>query len=148
MSSYIKYLENHKDKLLTFVLQAQDRIKKLAKDKEVDEEILIKMWEQMRYSTDTAEYNIMEAEIGTNLMEKYTEVRIEFEKILNELIRASSIVECENSRIRPYLSLKRAVYDKFTDLMQFYLNTHKYRRSRKEERKGKSPLELLTKKDH
>lgn len=68
--------------------------------------------------------------------------------ILKTIIRCSSIVENINSQIRPYLLLKRVLKGKFLDLLQFYLNIRKYLNSRIKERKGKSPLELLTGKDY
>jgi len=74
----------------------------------------------------------------------YDDIHQKFKAILNKTVRASSIVECINSLIRPYLFLKKVVPDKFLDLLQFYFNTRKYRRSRKSERVGKSPVELLT----
>jgi len=61
---------------------------------------------------------------------------------------SSSIVENINSQIRPYLFLKRVLKGKFLYLLQFYLNTRKYLNSRVKERKGKSPIELLTGKNY
>jgi hypothetical protein len=49
-----------------------------------------------------------------------------------------------NSLIRPYLLLKRADTGKFLDLLQFYFNTRKYKRSRVSENVEKSLIELLT----
>ncbi len=62
--------------------------------------------------------------------------------------RTSSLVENLNGRLRPYMNLKRMVPEKFLTLLKVYFNTKKYRRSRKAERKGKSPLELLTGQKH
>lgn len=70
--------------------------------------------------------------------------RSKFKVFTSKIIKASSIVECINRLIRPYLSLKEQSIGNFLPLVQFYLNTRKYRRSRKEERVGKSPIELLT----
>lgn len=67
---------------------------------------------------------------------------------MKNVVRASSMVECINSLIRPYLFLKKAVPNKFLLLLQFYFNTRKYRRSQKPERVGKSPFELLTGNEH
>ena len=63
-------------------------------------------------------------------------------------MKASSIVECVNSLIRPFINLKKNVPDKFFSLIQFYINTRKYRRSGRNERVGKSPIELLTGKEY
>ena len=58
--------------------------------------------------------------------------------------RASSLVENLNSRIRPALIKKKVLTDDYLNLLRLYLNTRPYRRSRKEERKGKSPYEIVT----
>ena len=64
--------------------------------------------------------------------------------ILNSIKRASSLVENVNSRLRPFMDIKKHVSSNFYSLVQLYLNTKKYRRSRVDSRKGHSPVELLT----
>ena len=68
-------------------------------------------------------------------------------QLLKEVKRASSPVENLNSRIRTYMNVKRIIPTGFLVLMKVYFNTKKLRRSRCEDRKGKSPLELLTGKE-
>ena len=58
--------------------------------------------------------------------------------------RASSLVENLNSRIRPALDKKKVITDDYLNLLRLYLNTRRYKRSRKEERRGKSPYEIVT----
>ncbi len=62
--------------------------------------------------------------------------------------RASSLVENLNSRIRQFMNKKRKVPKGFFILLKVYFNTKKFRRSEIDERIGKSPLELLTGKNH
>jgi len=66
------------------------------------------------------------------------------DRILNSIKRASSLVENLNSRVRPFMDIKKHVSSNFYSLVQLYLNTKKYRRSRVEYRKGRSPVEILT----
>ena len=66
------------------------------------------------------------------------------DRIVNSIKRASSLVENVNSRVRPFMDIKKHVSSNFYSLVQLYLNTKKYRRSRVEYRKGKSPVEILT----
>ena len=54
------------------------------------------------------------------------------------------MVENVNSRLRAYMDIKKHVSSNFYSLIQLYLNTKKYRRSRVDSRKGHSPVELLT----
>jgi hypothetical protein len=144
----IKYLRNHKENLLTFVRSAEKNMEDFAQKEEIDIEALYLMWNQKKYSKDSKMYNIIEGRIGLMLGEKYSYIRDKFKLFIKTVVRASSIVECINSLIRPYLFLKRTVNDKFLDLLQFYFNTRKYRRSRCKERVGKSPIELLTGKEY
>ena len=58
--------------------------------------------------------------------------------------RASSLVECLNSRIRPMINSKRRVSKRHMELLKLKFNTRVYKRSRIDERVGKSPIELVT----
>lgn len=72
----------------------------------------------------------------------------ELAALISNTYRASSMIENVNGRIRDYIDCKRTVPPLFFSLIQLYLNTKKYRRSEVPERRGKSPLELLTGKSH
>ena len=65
-------------------------------------------------------------------------------KLIKGSKRASSLVECLNSRIRPVINSKRRVTREQMNLLKLRINTKVYRRSRVEERVGKSPFELVT----
>jgi hypothetical protein len=61
---------------------------------------------------------------------------------LDSIVRASSLVEMVNSRIRPYLnSCKGQITQETLNLIMFY---HNHRRYNSGKRKGKAPIELLT----
>lgn len=68
--------------------------------------------------------------------------------IMHETPRASSVVENLNSRLRPYFFLRRQLGDDYLDLLRFFLNHHRFRRSRRPERADNSPAELLTGENH
>ena len=60
---------------------------------------------------------------------------------LDQIIQASSMVECINSILRPYLNASRnQVTQEFLNLFMFY---HNHRRYHAGKRKGKTPMELL-----
>jgi hypothetical protein len=60
---------------------------------------------------------------------------------LDQIIQASSMVECINSILRPYLNVsKNQVTQEFLNLFMFY---HNHRRYHAGKRKGKTPMELL-----
>jgi len=61
---------------------------------------------------------------------------------LDGIVQASSMVECINSILRPYLnSSKNQISQAFLNLFMFY---HNHRRYRAGKRKGKTPMEILT----
>jgi hypothetical protein len=62
--------------------------------------------------------------------------------------RSSSLVENLNSRLRNYFTLRRHLGDSYLSLLQFFLNRRCFMRSRRTERNGKSPRELMTGQGH
>ena len=63
-------------------------------------------------------------------------------------MRASSIIENINSRLRSYFFLRREIGSGYLELLQFFLNHRRFLRSERAERAGKSPAELLTGQPH
>ena len=59
-------------------------------------------------------------------------------------VRASSVVENFNSRLRNYFFLRRHLGADYLHLRQFFLNHRRLLRSAHPERVDKSPAELLT----
>jgi hypothetical protein len=64
------------------------------------------------------------------------------------VVRASSLVENVNSRLRNYFFLSRHLGSDYLALLQFYLNHRRFLRSEQPERVGKSPAELLSGQEH
>jgi hypothetical protein len=64
------------------------------------------------------------------------------------VVRASSVVENVNSRLRNYFFLRRQLGPDYLALLQFFLNHRRFLRSERPERAGKSPSELLTGEGH
>jgi len=62
--------------------------------------------------------------------------------------RSSSLVENLNSRLRTYFTLRRHLGGSYLDLLRFFLNHRRFMRSRRAERQGKSPRELMTGSGH
>ncbi len=61
---------------------------------------------------------------------------------LDEIVQSSSLVECLNSIIRPYLNTTRNhVTQELLNLIMFY---HNHRRYKAGKRKGHTPMELFT----
>jgi len=62
--------------------------------------------------------------------------------------RSSSLVENLNSRLRTYFTLRRHLGGSYLDLLRFFLNHRRFMRSRRTERQGRSPRELMTGQGH
>jgi hypothetical protein len=67
---------------------------------------------------------------------------------LDETPRSSSMVENLNSRLRRYFFLRRHLDEAYLSLLQFFLNHRVFMRSRRAERAGKTPRQLLTGQAH
>ena len=67
---------------------------------------------------------------------------------IDDTPRLSSMVENLNSRQRWYFFLRRQLGDAYLSLLQFFLNHHVFMCSRRTERVGKAPKQLLTGQAH
>ena len=144
----IKTLSSNKESLLYFVKKAEKLFLELSIEEGISLDTLNLFWQQYGISSSKNKYWILDSKLKSSLGNNYCRIKAKAAEILKTIVRCSSIVENINSQIRPYLFLKRVLKGKFLDLLQFYLNTRKYLNSRVKERKGKSPLELLTGKDY
>lgn len=76
---------------------------------------------------------------------KQAELKEEIYAELDQIIQASSMVECINSILRPYLNTsKNNITQAFLNTFMFY---HNHRRYHAGKRKGKTPMEILTAKE-
>lgn len=64
------------------------------------------------------------------------------------MVRASSVVENLNSRLRNCFFLRRQLGPEYLALWQFFLNNRRLLRSAHAERVGRGPSELLTGQRH
>ncbi len=82
------------------------------------------------------------------LSEKFLQVKSAVEEAMKSTPRASSLVENLNSRLRNYFFLRKHLGSDYLELLRFFLNHRTFMSSRKPERRGKSPTELMTGKKH
>jgi hypothetical protein len=69
-------------------------------------------------------------------------------RLVRHTVRASSVIENLNSRLRAYFFLRRQLGPEYLDLLRFYLNHRRFPRSERPERVGHSPAELLSGQEH
>jgi len=85
------------------------------------------------------------AELLIGCKEQYLELKDSIFEELDQIIQASSMVECINSILRPYLNTsKNQITQEFLNTFMFY---HNHRRYHAGKRKGKTPMEILTGKE-
>ena len=89
-----------------------------------------------------------DASLRRTLGARYYQLSQELEEIRRRTVRASSLVENLNSRLRSYFFLRRHLGKDYLSLLQFFLNHRRYLRSEHPERVGKSPAELLNGQSH
>jgi hypothetical protein len=89
-----------------------------------------------------------EQALRTELRGRFYEVECAVTHAMRDVVRASSIVENLNGRLRGYFFLRRELGPDYLELLRFYLNHHPYARSQRPERIGKSPRKLLTGQQH
>jgi hypothetical protein len=89
-----------------------------------------------------------EAALQAHLRGRYHALRTAVAALADGVVRASSSVENVNSRLRGYFQLWRQVGHGTLTLLQFYFNHRRLPRSRRAERVGHSPAELLTGQPH
>jgi len=82
------------------------------------------------------------------LSDKFHAVFDAVSQVMAETPRSSLLVENLNSRLRTYFTLRRHLGSSYLDLLQFFLNHRCFMRSRRAERNGKSPRQLMTGQGH
>jgi len=102
------------------------------------------MYKQMSYNPGSPQDTEIQCSLVNLLQDKYMNARDEFRKLLDTTKKASSLVENLNGRIRVFIEVKRVIPTNFFVLLKVFYNTRRYKRSRYLNRRGKSPLELLT----
>jgi len=130
--------------LLSFVDRLYAGMEECAAELGIPPEAFQIMYQQRAYGIESQQYQNLEYQLVLMLMYKYNLARSAFRQLLKKTHKASSLVENLNGRIRVYIELKRVIPKHFFVLLKVYFNLRRYRRSRCDERVGKSPLELMT----
>lgn len=141
-----RYLENHKDNLLEFVPEMEKLFAEIATEFEVT---LVDVQE----IANLRELPIQErweahASLQSRMKTKFHLIVTAVDEILDSIVRASSLVENLNSRLRNYFTLRRTLGNDYLEILRFFLNHRRFMRSKYQERVGQSPTELLTGEKH
>jgi hypothetical protein len=141
-------LDKHRDDLLAFAEQLDKQLDELARRLEVDPTLLRDLLAQQAGNRNRPDYWQREAQLHQRAGGRLHQLRQAVEQLRRRTVRASSVIENLNSRLRSYFFLRRHLGPDYLELLQFYLNHRRFPRSERPERTGKSPRQLLTGEEH
>jgi hypothetical protein len=142
LTPVIRALRNQRDDLLAFTEELDRSLTALAAEHHVSVEVTREVLALL--TPRTAPQWQAEAALRRQLGERFHTVRTAVANLAEHTIRASSVVENINCRLRSYFFLRRHLGSEYLDLLRFYLNHHRFPRSDRPDRVGRSPHELLT----
>jgi hypothetical protein len=143
-----RLLANQRDELLAFAAQLDQDVGRLAQRLRVSPQLVRQTLAVVQMDEARPSRWQRESELWRRLGSKYALLRSEVEELAGEVVRASSVIENLNSRLRNYFFLRKQPGQDYLVLLQFYLNHRRFPRSEHKERVDKSPRELLTGEQH
>lgn len=143
-----RLLENHRDELLSFADRLERDLQQLAEAHAVPAAVVEEVRQVLGVPASRPEHWQREQRLWQRLGARYGPLREAVAEVLGRVVRASSVIENLNSRLRGYFFLRRHLGGASLALLQFFLNHRRFLRSEHPERVGKSPAELLTAQAH
>lgn len=141
-------LRNHRDELLAFARQLDEDLGKLAAAFAVPRALVGALFDLATLAPDQPLRWQQEAVVRQQLGGRFHAIAQAVGAVREKVVRASSIIENINSRLRGYFFLRREIGAGYLELLQFFLNHRRFLRSEQPERADKSPAELLTGQAH
>jgi hypothetical protein len=142
------YLTNHRDGLLAFAKQLDDDLEDLATEFQLPSAVVRELFHVQTLNLCDQRRWPREAVLRQQLRGRFHELSEALQLLAASTVRASSVVENFNSRLRCYFFLRRSLGPDYLHLLRFFLNHRRFLRSEHPERVGKSPAELLTGQAH
>jgi hypothetical protein len=134
--------------LLRFVKDLDVDLQHIADTNGLDPYLVRQVFELQAIPMADNRYWERAAALYRKLGNRFYSLQEAIQKLIKKTVRASSIVENINSRLRNYFFLRKALGSGYLELLQFFLNHRRFMRSRRAERIGKSPKELLSNESH
>jgi hypothetical protein len=137
-------LKNQRNELLAFVVALDHDLAGVATAQQVPMRVAwgllntqaLSVWDEQRWQQEA----VWHKQLGA----KYQALSVAVAAVRAGVVRASSVIENVNSRLRGYFFLRRELGADYLSLLQFFLNHRRFLRSEQSERAGQSPAELLT----
>lgn len=142
------FLKNHRTKLLAFAAQLDRDLAKLAADFEVALASVRQMLDLVVGDERRPAHWQKEAALRQQLRQRFSPLYQAVSDLAQRVVRASSVIENLNSRLRNYFFLRRHLGTDYLALLQFFLNHRRFLRSAHAKRVNQSPAELLTGQAH
>jgi hypothetical protein len=138
------YLANQRDGVLAFTQQLDADLERVAEQFQVPlVAVRALLYAQALPMHDRRRW-LGKAALRAQLRGRFYEVSQAVAAVARHTVRASSVVENLNSRLRNYFFLRRHLGPDYLHLLQFFLNHRRFLRSEHAERVDQSPVELLT----
>jgi hypothetical protein len=137
-------LANHRDELLAFAVELDAELASLAAEFQVEPALVRAVLQHQAGNPNRPEYWQQEAELHRQAHGQLHRLQVAVEQVQRRTVRASSVIENLNSRLRGYFFLRRHLGPDYLEVLQFFLNHRRFPRSERAERRDKSPRELLT----
>jgi hypothetical protein len=142
------YLVNQRDALLAFAQQLDLDLATLAQEFQVPVDLVRTLLVVQAMASHNVRRWPQEAALRQQLLGRFHDLSAAVTALAKSTVRASSVVENLNSRLRNYFFLRRHLGPDYLELLQFFLNHRCFPRSDHPERVNKSPAELLTGQTH
>jgi hypothetical protein len=137
-------LENQRDALLAFAVALDQELAALAQDFAVPVATVRSILAVQALPNMAPQRWQRQAALWQHLGARYWPLHEAVAAVAAGVVRASSVIENVNSRLRNYFFLRRQLGPDYLALLQFFLNHRRFLRSEHPERVGQSPAELLT----
>jgi hypothetical protein len=144
----VTYLVNRRAALLAFAKQLDVDLSRLAAEFQLPVAVVQAVFQVHTLEETDARRWPVEAALRSQLRGCFYDLSQAVLDLAQHTVRASSIVENVNSRLRNYFFLRRHLGADYLKLLQFFLNHRRFLRSEHPERVDKSPAELLTGRPH
>ena len=144
MRPICRMLEKQRDDFLAFARKLDDDLDSLGEEFQLAPLLLRRMLYMLSQDNRDPKRWALERDLRSVLRGRFFEVCAAVAALRRKTVRASSLVENLNSRLRSYFFLRRQLGADYLSLLQFFLNHRRLDRSACTERVGKTPAELLT----
>jgi hypothetical protein len=143
-----RQFENQRDDLLAFARVLDEELERLGREFQIPAELARRVLGTMARDPRDPRRWTEHAALQQQLRGRFHDVQAAVAELAAGTVRASSLVENLNSRLRSYFFLRRHLGPDYLALLQFFLNHRCLERSDRPERVGKTPAELLTGQSH